>query len=62
MWDGVPSGIEHDIPPNHIFILIPYSEEETDPEDFKICAGNWPGAEADPSLLEEMIQAELEAG
>ena len=60
--DGVPTGVEHDIPPSHTFIPVPCSEEEAGPEDFKICAGNWPGAEADPSLLEEMIQAELEAG
>ena len=60
--DGVPTGVERDIPPSHTFIPVPCSEEETDPEDFKICAGNWPGAEADPSLLEEMVQAELEAG
>ncbi|CAE7475034.1 unnamed protein product, partial [Symbiodinium pilosum] len=60
--DGVPTGVERDIPPSHTFIPVPCSEEETDPEDFRICAGNWPGAEADPSLLEEMVQAELEAG
>ena len=30
--------------------------------DFKICSGNWPGATANPDLLMELLQAELDAG
>ena len=30
--------------------------------DFKICSGSWPGATANPDLLMELLQAELDAG
>ena len=60
--EGVPTGVAHDIPPSNTFIPVPSCGKAPDPEDFKICSGNWPGAESDPSLLEEMIQSELQAG
>ena len=58
---GVPTGVAGDIPLSNTLIPLPTEHSPQDDADFQIC-GNWPGAEQHPELLEEMIQAEVEAG
>ena len=66
LWEalrrGVPTGVHQNIPLSNCF--IPYAQSESwEPDmDFKICSGNWPGATANPDLLMELLQAELDAG
>eukprot|EP00439_Symbiodinium_sp_Y106_P004860 s4716_g1.t1 len=66
LWEalrrGFPTGVHQNIPLSNCF--IPYAQSESwEPDmDFKICSGNWPGATANPDLLMELLQAELDAG
>ena len=66
LWEslrrGVPTGVHQNIPLSNCF--IPYAQTESwEPDmDVKICSGNWPGATANPELLMELLQAELDAG
>ncbi|CAE7038940.1 unnamed protein product [Symbiodinium sp. CCMP2592] len=66
LWDalkeGVPIGVDGDIKPSNCFIPLGVSHQDVSDEDFKICSGHWPGAEEDPELLEELMEAELAAG
>ena len=48
MREGVPTEVATDIPPSNTFIPVPSCGEAADSKDFKICSGNWPGAESDP--------------
>ncbi|CAE7223789.1 unnamed protein product [Symbiodinium sp. CCMP2592] len=58
---GVPTGFDGDIPRSHT--LRPRNPENSDePTDLLVCEGNWQGAEADPALLQELIEEEVSAG
>ena len=59
---GVPTGVSNDIVPSNCFIPIETGAESVDSYEFQVCAGNWPGAVANPELLSTMVQAELDAG
>ncbi|OLP88826.1 hypothetical protein AK812_SmicGene29782 [Symbiodinium microadriaticum] len=58
---GVPTGVDGDISLSRCFLPSP---SDFDPASFdvQICSGNWPGANEDPELLDEMVQQEYEAG
>ena len=66
LWEslrrGVPTGVHQNIPLSNCFIPYVQSESWEPDMDFKICSGNWPGATANPELLMELLQAELDAG
>ena len=57
----LPTGFDSDIPASGCFLPAPPSEHAfaLDPA---ICQGNWQGAESDPASLQELIQAEEDAG
>ncbi|CAE7204615.1 unnamed protein product [Symbiodinium sp. CCMP2592] len=58
---GVPTGFDSDIPRSHT--LRPRDPNNSDePTDLLVCEGNWQGAEADPALLQELIEEEVSAG
>ncbi|CAE7421697.1 unnamed protein product [Symbiodinium sp. CCMP2592] len=58
---GVPTGFDGDIPRSHT--LRPRDPNNSDePTDLLVCEGNWQGAEADPALLQELIEEEVSAG
>ncbi|CAE7505760.1 unnamed protein product, partial [Symbiodinium sp. KB8] len=56
---GVPTGVDGDISLSRCFLPSP---SDFDPASFdvQICSGNWPGANKDPELLDEMVQQEYE--
>ena len=61
LQQGVPTGFDKDIPRSHT--LRPRRESEPDSgHDLLICEGNWQGAEAEPGLLQELIQEEIDSG
>ncbi|CAE7353828.1 PAO [Symbiodinium sp. CCMP2592] len=58
---GVPTGFDGDIPRSHT--LRPRNSDNADATaDLLVCEGNWQGAEADPALLQELIEEEVSAG
>ncbi|CAE7042088.1 unnamed protein product [Symbiodinium sp. CCMP2592] len=58
---GVPTGFDGDIPRSHT--LRPRDPDNSDePTDLLVCEGNWQRAEADPALLQELIEEEVSAG
>ena len=61
MLAGVPTGFDSDIPASGCLLPAPPSEH-TFALDLAICQGNWQGAESDPASLQELIQAEEDAG
>ena len=58
---GVPTGFDSDIPASGCLLSAPPSEHAF-ALDLAICQGNWQGAESDPASLQELIQAEENAG
>ena len=57
---GVPTDYNGDIPASHVF--SPRSTDVQPDVELQICEGNWAGAEADPKLLLQLVQSELDAG
>ncbi|CAE7409167.1 unnamed protein product [Symbiodinium sp. CCMP2592] len=58
---GVPTGFDGDIPRSHT--LRPRDSGNSDETtDLLVCEGSWQGAEADPALLQELIEEEVSAG
>ncbi|CAE7653223.1 Gapdh [Symbiodinium sp. CCMP2592] len=58
---GVPTGFDGDIPRSHT--LRPRASDNVDDTtDLLVCEGNWQGAEADPALLQELIEEEVSSG
>ncbi|CAE7365890.1 hypothetical protein AK812_SmicGene27995 [Symbiodinium microadriaticum] len=59
LLEGVPTGYDGDIPKSNVF-----TQHDSPPSDgdLLLCFGNWTGAEADPTLLCELLQKEVDAG
>ena len=59
LLEGVPTGYDGDIPKSNVF-----TQQDSPPSDgdLLLCFGNWTGAEADPTLLCELLQKEVDAG
>ena len=58
---GAPTGFDNDIPASGCLLPAPPAEHAF-ALDLAICQGNWQGAESDPASLQELIQAEEDAG
>ena len=59
LLQGVPTGFRRDIPLSGCFAP---SGREVDEDSLSIAMQNWQGAEADPLLLEELVQVEVDSG
>ena len=59
LLEGVPTGYDGDVPKSNVF-----ASQDSTPSDGELllCFGNWTGAEADPALLCELLQKEVDAG
>ena len=54
LLQGVPTGVKRDIPASGCFAP---SDKDVVDEALQVCTENWTGAEADPLLLEELVQS-----
>ncbi|OLQ12435.1 hypothetical protein AK812_SmicGene3653 [Symbiodinium microadriaticum] len=59
LLQGVPTGFKQDIPLSGCFAPSGRAVEE---DSLSIALENWQGAEADPLLLEELVQVEVDSG
>ena len=59
LLQGVPTGFKQDIPLSGCFAPSGRAVEE---DSLSIAMENWQGAEADPLLLEELVQVEVDSG
>ena len=60
LQQGVPTGVLTPIPASHIWPKKPASDAPT--EDLQSCFTNWSGADVDPQLTWELINAEVAQG
>ena len=58
LQQGVPTGFHNDIPPSNIWHS---TEQVAETSPLQIHLDNWRSAEDDPLLLEQLVQAELDA-
>eukprot|EP00435_Cladocopium_sp_Y103_P061476 s365_g23.t1 len=56
---GVPTGFHNDIPPSNVWHS---TEQIAEDHPLQIHLDNWRSAEEDPLLLEQLVQAEVDAG
>ncbi|CAE7223898.1 unnamed protein product [Symbiodinium sp. CCMP2592] len=58
---GVPTGIAGDISLSNCFLPMP-ADFDPDSHDVQVCSGNWPGANEEPELLDQLVTKEVEKG
>jgi len=61
LQQGVPTGIDADIPKSNVFIPVHQAAEDV-AECLHVCTGNWKQAEVQPQLLEELVAKEASEG